>query len=241
MEIRIFRNEAEIGEAVGKLYCDFINANPDCVLGFATGATPVPTYNYIVEQYNAGKVSFKDVKTFNLDEYCDLPKTHKNSYYTFMLENLFSKVDVNLDNVGFLDGNAADPEAESARYAADIASKGGIDIQLLGIGRNGHIAFNEPSDEFSGESHKVKLTDSTIEANSIYFDDIPMPHYAMTMGIGSIMKAKKIILIATGDKKAEAVRDMVKGEVTPHCPASILQQHGDAIIFLDDAAASLLK
>ena len=102
MDIRIFKNEAEIGEAVGKLYCDFINSKPDCVLGFATGATPVPTYNYIVEQYKAGKVSFKDVKTFNLDEYCDLPKTHKNSYYTFMLENLFSKVDVNLDNVASL-------------------------------------------------------------------------------------------------------------------------------------------
>ncbi len=240
MDIRIFKNDAEIGAAVGQLFCDFVNEKPGCVLGFATGATPVPTYNYIVEQYNAGKVSFKDVKTFNLDEYCDLPKTHKNSYYTFMLENLFSRVDVNLDNVGFLDGNAADAAAESARYAADIESKGGLDIQLLGIGRNGHIAFNEPSDEFTGESHKIKLTDSTIEANSIYFDDIPMPRYAMTMGIGSIMKAKKIVLIATGASKAEAVKAMVKGEVTPQCPASILQQHEDAVIFLDEAAASLL-
>ena len=160
MDIRILKNDAEIGVAAGKLFCDFVNEKPDCVLGLATGATPVPTYNYIAEQYAQGKVSFKNVKTFNLDEYCDLPKTHKNSYYTFMIENLFSKLDLNLDNVGFLDGNAEDPEAESARYAADIASKGGIDIQLLGIGRNGHIAFNEPSDEFTGESHKIKLTDS---------------------------------------------------------------------------------
>ena len=240
MDIRIFKNEKEIGAAVGQLFCDYVNDKPGCVLGFATGATPVPTYNYIVEQYNEGKVSFKDVKTFNLDEYCDLPKTHKNSYYTFMLENLFSKIDLNLDNVGFLDGNAEDPDAESARYAADIASKGGLDIQLLGSGRNGHIAFNEPSDEFTGESHKIKLTDSTIEANSIYFDDIPMPRYAMTMGIGSIMKAKKIILIATGASKADAVKAMVNGPVTPQCPASILQQHEDAIIFLDEAAAALL-
>ena len=157
-----------------------------------------------------------------------------------MNENLFSKLDISLDNVGFLDGNAPDPEAESARYAADIASKGGIDIQLLGIGRNGHIAFNEPSDEFTGESHKIKLTDSTIEANSIYFDDIPMPRYAMTMGIGSIMKSKKIVLIATGASKAEAVKAMINGPVTPQCPASILQQHADAVIFLDEAAASLL-
>ncbi len=240
MDIRIYKNDAEIGKAAGKLFCDFVNEKPGCVLGLATGATPVPTYNYIAEQYAAGNVSFKEVKTFNLDEYCDLPKDHKNSYYTFMIENLFSKLDINLDNVGFLDGNASDPEAESARYAADIASKGGIDIQLLGIGRNGHIAFNEPSDEFTGESHKIKLTDSTIEANSIYFDDIPMPRYAMTMGIGSIMKSKKIVLIATGSSKAEAVKAMVNGPVTPQCPASILQQHEDAVIFLDEAAAALL-
>lgn len=240
MDIRVFKSEEEIGKAVGELYCEFINNKPDCVLGFATGATPVPTYNYIVEQYKAGKVSFANVSTFNLDEYCDLPKNHKNSYYTFMHENLFSLVDVKEENIDFLDGNA-DPDKESKRYSEAIAAKGGIDIQLLGIGRNGHIAFNEPSDEFTGESFKVSLTQSTIDANSIYFDDVPMPHYAMTMGIGSIMRSKKIILIATGDKKAEAVRDMVKGPVTPQCPASILQQHPDTIIFLDEAAASLIK
>lgn len=240
MDIRIYKNEAEIGQAAGKLFCDFVCEKPDCVLGLATGATPVPTYNYIAQQYADGKVSFKNVKTFNLDEYCDLPREHKNSYYTFMKENLFSKLDISLDNVGFLNGNAENPEAESARYAADIASKGGIDIQLLGIGRNGHIAFNEPADEFTGESHKIKLTDSTIEANSIYFDDIPMPRYAMTMGIGSIMKAKKIVLIATGSSKAEAIKAMIKGPVTPHCPASVLQQHNDVVVFLDEAAAALL-
>ena len=240
MKVIVLNSAAQVGEEVGKIFCDEVNAKHNAVLGLATGASPIPTYEYMTEQYRSGKVSFKDVKTFNLDEYCDLPKNHPNSFYSFMEENLFSKVDIKPENVNFLDGNV-EPVAESARYAQAIKNAGGIDIQLLGIGRNGHIAFNEPSDEFSGESHKVKLTDSTIEANSIYFDDIPMPHYAMTMGIGSIMKAKKIILIATGNKKAEAVRDMVKGEVTPHCPASILQQHGDAIIFLDEAAASLLK
>ena len=240
MDIRIFKNEAEIGKAAGQLFCDTVKANPSCVLGLATGATPVPTYNYMVEEYKAGNVSFKDVSTFNLDEYCDLPKEHKNSYYSFMFENLFSKIDINADNVNFLDGNTSDPEAESARYAAAIAAKGGIDVQLLGIGRNGHIAFNEPSDAFTGESFKIALTQSTIDANSIYFDDIPMPRYAMTMGIGSIMKAKKIVLIATGASKAEAVKGMIKGEVTPRLPASILQQHEDVVIFLDEAAASLL-
>lgn len=239
MDIRILKNEAEIGAAAGKLYVDYINANPDCVLGFATGASPVPTYNYIVDEYQKGNVSFKGVKTFNLDEYCDLPKNHKNSYFTFMQENLFSKVDLDQNNIDFLDGNA-DPDAESKRYAESIKAKGGIDIQLLGIGRNGHIAFNEPSDKFTDEAWKVTLTQSTIDANSIYFDDIPMPHYAMTMGIGSIMRSKKIILIATGASKAEAVKNMIKGEVTPQCPASILQQHNDVVVFLDEAAAALI-
>ena len=240
MDIRIFKNVEEIAVAAGQLFCDTVKNNPSCVLGLATGATPVPTYNYMIKEYEAGNVSFKDVSTFNLDEYCDLPKEHKNSYYSFMFDNLFSKIDINPDNVNFLDGNTTDPDAESARYAAAIAAKGGIDVQLLGIGRNGHIAFNEPADAFTGESFKIALTQSTIDANSIYFDDIPMPRYAMTMGIGSIMKAKKIVLIATGASKAEAVKGMINGEVTPQLPASILQQHQDAVIFLDEAAAALL-
>ena len=239
MEIRILQNETEIGEAAGSIICSFVKANPSCVLGFATGASPVPTYDYIAKQYREGKVSFKNVSTFNLDEYCDLPRDHKNSYYTFMRENLFSKIDVNMDNVDFLDGNA-DAEEESRRYAAAIEAKGGIDIQILGIGRNGHIAFNEPSDEFTDEAWKVTLTQSTIDANSKYFDDVPMPRHALTMGIGSIMKSRKIILIATGASKAQAVKDMLTGPVTPQCPASILQQHPDVHIFLDEAAAALL-
>ncbi len=240
MDIRIFKTEEEIGVAAGQMFCDLINAKPDTVLGLATGATPVPTYTYMAEQCAAGKVSFENVSTFNLDEYCDLPKEHKNSFYMFMYDNLFSKVNLKPENIDFLDGNT-DPEAESARYAKSIEAKGGIDVQLLGIGRNGHIAFNEPADEFSGEAYKIKLTDSTIEANSIYFDDIPMPRYAMTMGIGSIMKAKKIIFIATGASKAQAVYDMIKGPVTPACPASILQQHDDVTVFIDEAAAAKLN
>ncbi len=239
MDVRIFKNEEEIGKAAGQFYVDYVNENPECVLGLATGATPVPTYEYIAEQCKEGKVSFKGVSTFNLDEYCDLPKTHKNSFYSFMVDNLFSKVDIKAENIDFLDGNT-DPEQESKRYEKAIEAKGGIDVQLLGIGRNGHIAFNEPADEFSGEAYKIKLTDSTIEANSIYFDDVPMPRYAMTMGIGSIMKAKKIVFIATGASKAQAVHDMIKGEVTPHCPASILQKHDDVIVFIGEAAAALL-
>lgn len=239
MEIKIFKNEEEIGKATGRFYVDYVKANPDCVLGFATGATPVPTYTYMADCCAAGEVSFKDVKTFNLDEYCDLPKEHKNSFYMFMYDNLFSKVDLKPENIDFLDGNT-DPEAESERYRLSIEARGGIDVQLLGIGRNGHIAFNEPADAFSGEAYRIKLTESTIEANSIYFDDIAMPRYAMTMGIGSIFKARKIIFIATGKAKAQAVHDMIKGGVTPKCPASILQFHNDVTVYLDEDAASLL-
>ncbi|MCR5485422.1 MAG: glucosamine-6-phosphate deaminase [Clostridiales bacterium] len=240
MDVFILDTKEEIGQKAGKIYVDFVKAKPNAVMGFATGITPIPTYNYMAEECAKGNVSFSQMTTFNLDEYCDLPKEHKNSFYMFMMDNLFSKIDVKPENINFLDGNAPDWQAESKRYADAIINAGGIDVQFLGIGRNGHIGFNEPAEEFTDEAFKVKLTDSTIEANSIYFDDIAMPRYAMTMGIGSIMRAKKIVFVATGKAKAEAVKEMIKGEVTPHCPASILQKHNDVTVFLDKDAASLL-
>lgn len=240
MEIKIYENAAEIGVAAAELYKELINSNPNAVLGLATGATPVPTYQKLIELYNNGEISFKGITTFNLDEYCDLDKHDKNSYYTFMHENLFNHVDIKEENVNFLDGNAEDCDAESKRYAAAIKAAGGIDLQLLGIGTNGHIAFNEPADKFTDEAFKVTLTQSTIDSNQQYFGDVPMPRYAMTMGIGSIMRSKKILLIATGEKKAKAIKAMVSGEVMPQIPCSILNEHSDVIIMLDKAAASLL-
>ncbi len=240
MKIITLENAAQIGEQLGRYYVDFVKAHPSCVLGLATGATPLPTYAAIVKAFQAGEVSFADVMTFNLDEYCDLPKENKNSYYTFMWQNLFQYLDIKAENVNFLDGNAADYDAESRRYAEAIRAAGGIDLQFLGIGRNGHIAFNEPADTFTDEAFRVALTQSTIDANSIYFDDAPMPHYAMTMGIGSIMRSKQIVLVATGESKAQAVKGMIEGEVTPRLPASVLQQHADVTVYLDKAAASLL-
>lgn len=240
MKIITLENAAQIGEQLGCYYVDFVKAHPSCVLGLATGATPLPTYAAIVKAFQAGEVSFADVTTFNLDEYCDLPKENKNSYYTFMWQNLFQYLDIKAENVNFLDGNAADYDAESRRYAEAIRAAGGIDLQFLGIGRNGHIAFNEPADAFTDEAFRVALTQSTIDANSIYFDDAPMPHYAMTMGIGSIMRSKQIVLVATGESKAQAVKGMIEGEVTPRLPASVLQQHADVTVYLDKAAASLL-
>ena len=240
MDIKIFDNAEQIAEAAAELYKKLLNDKPNAVLGLATGATPVPTYKKIIELYNKGELSFKDITTFNLDEYCDLDKNDKNSYYTFMHENLFNHVDIKEENVNFLDGNAKDYDAESKRYAEAIKAAGGIDLQLLGIGTNGHIAFNEPADEFTDEAFRVKLTQSTIDSNQQYFGDVPMPRYAMTMGIGSIMRSKKILLIATGDKKAKAIKAMVSGEITPQIPCSILNRHDDVIIMLDKAAASLL-
>lgn len=240
MEVKIFNDAQEIAVAAADLFINIINEKKDAVLGLATGATPVPTYGKLIEAYEAGKVSFKDVTTFNLDEYCDLPKDDKNSYYTFMHENLFDKVDVKEENVNFLDGNAEDWEQESKRYSDAMAAAGGIDIQLLGIGTNGHIGFNEPADAFTDESFKVTLTQSTIDSNQKYFGDVPMPRYALTMGIGSIMRAKKILLIATGESKAQAIKGMIQGGVTPQLPASVLNEHDDVVIMLDKAAASLL-
>ena len=239
MKVTVLKSAEEIGVEVAKIFIDEVKNNPSCVLGLATGATPIPTYQNIIKMHKDENVSFKDVKTYNLDEYCDLPKDDKNSYYTFMHEQLFNGLDILEKNVHFLDGNAADADAECASYDKAV-KEAGIDIQLLGIGNNAHIGFNEPADKFTEGSFKVKLTESTINANKIYFDENTMPHYALTVGVKQIMSAKKVILIATGEKKAEAVRNMIKGEVTPNVPASILQEHEDALIFLDEAAASLL-
>ena len=240
MEYRIFESTDELALACADIFTALLKEKPNAVLGLATGASPVKTYKELIRRYEAGEISFAGVTTFNLDEYCDLPKDEKNSYYTFMHENLFDHVDIKEENTHLMDGNAADPEAEAAAFDAMIEQAGGVDIQLLGVGRNGHIGFNEPADHFTEGSFKVKLNDSTIEANSIYFDENPMPRYALTMGIGTIMKAGKIVLIATGKKKAEAIRSAIKGEVTPHCPVSVLQNHPDALLLLDREAASLL-
>ena len=240
MDIKIFENADEIAVAAANIYKELIAEKPKAVLGLATGATPVPTYKKLIEMYNNGEISFKDVTTFNLDEYCDLDKNDKNSYYTFMHENLFNSVDIKEENVNFLDGNAPDCDAESKRYAEAIKAVGGVDLQLLGIGTNGHIAFNEPADEFTDEAFKVTLTQSTINSNQKYFGDVPMPRYAMTMGIGSIMRSKKILLIATGAGKADAIKKLASGVVTPQVPCSILNNHADTIIMVDKAAASLL-
>ena len=240
MNVIKLKNAEEIGKAVAEIIINQVNAKPDSVLGFATGASPVPTYKCIIDAFEKGQVSLKDITTFNLDEYCGLNRENVNSYYYFMKDNLFGKTDVDFSKVNFLSGLSGDIEAECKAYQDAIEKAGGIDIQLLGVGTNGHIGFNEPSDSFSDGPFKVKLAQSTIDANSKYFENDDMPLYALTMGSGDIMRASKIILIATGKAKANAVYNMVKGEVSPSCPASVLQNHPDATIFIDEESAELL-
>ncbi len=242
MKVIVMNDPIEISREAASIITRQVKKNKGSVIGFATGATPVETYKRIIESYQAGEITLSHIKTFNLDEYVGLAGDNVNSYRYFMFDNLFGKTDVNPDNVNFLSGLATDLEAECERYYEAIKASGGIDIQILGIGTNGHIGFNEPGDEFKDRPFAVKLTQSTIDANSKYFEAVgdTMPEYALTMGIGDIMRSRKIILIATGESKAEAVKKLVEGEVTPLCPASVLKLHGDVTVFLDKAAASLL-
>ncbi len=212
---------------------------PACVLGLATGSTPEGAYQCLADWCKEGCLSFKEVLTVNLDEYKGLEPSHDQSYRYFMQKNLFDHVDIVPENTRVPDGLAADPEAECARYDAYIRSLGYADLQLLGIGRNGHIGFNEPGDSFISETHVVDLTESTIDANARFFasrDDVPKQ--AITMGIGAIMGARKILLCASGAEKADAIYNTVCGPVTPSCPASVLQLHPNVVLVADEAALS---
>ena len=241
MNVLVFDTEEQIGIAAGYYMCGQVLQKPESVLGLATGSTPLKAYEHMVSLYRQGAVNFSKVTTFNLDEYCRLDVKDKNSYHTFMYENLFNHINIPEKNINFLNGNADDLEAECKNYEKRIKDAGGIDIQLLGIGSNGHIAFNEPADAFQRWSHVVSLKESTIADNSRFFESVDkVPTQAVTMGIGSIMQAKRILIIAIGEKKAKAIKQVIDGNVTPECPASILQFHKDVTLMLDKGAASLL-
>lgn len=214
---------------------------PNCVLGLATGSTPVGAYQQLVEWHKRGDLSFREVTTVNLDEYKGLSGDHDQSYRYFMNHNLFDHVDVRKEDTHVPDGLAADPEAECVRYDELVKRLGYADLQLLGLGRNGHIGFNEPGEQFVAPTHVVDLTQSTIDANARFFASAgEVPRQALTMGIGVIMAARKILVVASGEDKAEAVYQMVKGAVTPAVPASILQLHTDVTLVADKAALSKL-
>ena len=213
---------------------------PDCVLGLATGGTPVGTYAQLVDWYNKGDLDFSEVTTVNLDEYRGLPKEHPQSYWYFMNENLFSKVNIDPAKTNLPDGTNLDTAAECARYNGIIHKLDGIDLQLLGIGPNGHIGFNEPGEAFELETHCIDLAPTTIEANKRFFDgnvDL-VPKQAYTMGIRTIMQARKVLMVVNGAGKAEIVKKAFFGPVTPQVPASILQLHKDFTLVADEAALS---
>ena len=215
---------------------------PNCVLGLATGGTPVGAYAQLVEWYNKGDLDFSEVTTVNLDEYRGLPKEHPESYWSFMHKNLFDHVNIRPEAIHLPDGTNPDAADACAKYNDIIHSVGGIDLQLLGLGPNGHIGFNEPGEAFELETHCVDLTPATIEANKRFFDgnvDL-VPKQAYTMGIRTIMQARKVLMVVNGVGKAEIVKKAFFGPVTPEVPASILQLHPDFILVADEEALSLI-
>ena len=215
---------------------------PDSVLGLATGSSPIGIYEQLIKWYHKGDVDFGDCTTFNLDEYRGLTPDHDQSYHYFMHKNFFDSVNIPDERINLPDGAQLDAERECKRYDAAIKAAGGIDLQLLGMGLNGHIGFNEPGDAFEKETHCVDLTESTIRANSRFFESMDeVPKQAYTMGIGNIMAAKKILLVATGTSKAEALYNSLYGPITPKVPASILQLHPDLTVVADEDALSMIR
>jgi glucosamine-6-phosphate deaminase len=224
------------------IIADQLRQRPDSVLGLATGGTMEPVYADLVARHRAGDCSFARARSFNLDEYVGLAPAHPRSYHAYMQAQLFDHVDLPADRAHLPRGDAARPRAEAAAYEALIAAAGGIDLQLLGLGRNGHIGFNEPTSSLGSATRVKTLTQGTLDANRRFFDDAAaMPRYAITMGIATILRARRIVLLALGAEKAEAARDMIEGPVAAVCPASALQMHPATTVILDSAAAAGLR
>ena len=239
--MRLYRakNYEDMSRKAANIISAQVILKPDCVLGLATGSTPIGAYKQLIESYNRGDLDFSEVTTVNLDEYRGLPRENDQSYYYFMHKNLFDHVNLRKDHSFLPDGTEPDSEKACSAYDAVIRQVGGIDLQLLGIGRNGHIGFNEPADQFSLETHCVDLTPSTIDANKRFFErEEDVPRQAYTMGIKTIMQAKKVLLVASGEDKAQALYDSFCGPVTPAVPASILQYHKNVFVVADEAALS---
>ncbi len=237
MRLIICKNYDEVSQKAADIIAAKILLKPNCILGMATGSTPIGTY----EKLTAKGLDFSKVTTFNLDEYYPITPDNDQSYYYFMNQHLYSKVNLKPENIHIPSGAANDPIAECKAYDAMIEKKGGIDLQLLGIGQNGHIGFNEPGETLYAETHMTGLTQNTIEANSRFFEKIEdVPTKALTMGMASIMKAKTVLLLATGKAKAPAIKALMSNTVDPQCPATLLSCHPDTIVIVDEEAASEL-
>lgn len=241
IEMRIItaKNFEELGTLAANVIASLITLKPDCVLGLATGSSPLSTYKELIRKYEAGELDFGQVRSVNLDEYVGLDYASDQSYVYFMRENLFDHVNIDLANTNVPCGIHENEKEECARYDGVIRSMGGIDLQLLGLGPNGHIGFNEPSDSFTLGTHKVALTEATIQANKRFFEkEEDVPRYAYTMGIRDIMQARRVLLIVSGEEKAEVLKEVCFGKITPKVPGSILQLHPDVIVIADEAALS---
>jgi len=241
VEVLILEDEKEVADHGAALVAELIRKKPNAVLGLATGKTPIWLYQKLIEYHRHGEISFKQIQTFNLDEYYGIPSTHPASYRQFMQAHLFDHVDIVSSNTYLPESNGINPRLVGPRYEAQIKASGGIDLQILGIGRNGHIGFNEPSSSLASRTRIKTLTESTINDSKLEQAGIEFPDMAITMGIGTIMDAHRILLIATGEKKAKAVKDALEGPISAMNPASALQAHEYVTVLLDEKAASKLE
>lgn len=242
MNIIVVDNYEELSRVAAREFVKVVNEKPNAVLGLATGSSPLGLYKELIAMYNNKEVDFSKVSSVNLDEYVGLSPEHDQSYRYFMNTNFFNHVNIDITRTSVPNGLATDLEAECKEYDAKVEEVGGVDIQLLGVGNNGHIAFNEPDRELSVGTNVVTLAPETIEANSRFFDSIDdVPKRALSMGIGQIMKAKKIVLVASGESKAEAIKGIVSGKITTENPVTMLQMHRDVTVVVDKAAAKLIN
>lgn len=242
MRLIVAKNYEEMSKIAAKEMAESIKNKPELVLGLATGGTPVAMYKELIKMYENGELDFSKVNSVNLDEYVGLSGEHDQSYRYFMNTNLFNHININKNNTSVPNGLADDVQEECRQYDERIKELGGIDVQLLGLGGNGHIGFNEPNDVLNMGTHLTTLKEDTIEANARFFEDISeVPRSAITMGLGGIMKAKKIIVIASGEGKADIVKQIMNGKITTEVPASMLQMHNDVVVIVDEAAAKYVK
>lgn len=237
MRVIICDNYEQMSKEAAKIIAAQVFMKPDCVLGLATGSTPVGAYKELIKMYENKEIDFKDVTTFNLDEYYPIKRSNDQSYYYFMHDNLFNYINIPEEKIHVLNGEVENPEKECEDYDKHIEEHGGIDLQLLGIGRNGHIAFNEPDENLVSGTHVTALTDDTIDANARFFEDIKdVPTKSLTMGMASIMKSRKILILINGKGKSAALKKLLSGEISTSCPATMLNMHNDVVVICDKEA-----
>ncbi|URZ08834.1 glucosamine-6-phosphate deaminase [Clostridium felsineum] len=241
MELLVVKDYEEMSKKAAAIIASQVIIKPNSVLGLATGDTPLGMYKELIKRYKENEVDFSKVKTFNLDEYYGLTKDNIQSYHFYMMNNFFKFINIDSNNVNIPNGTYNDIEENCLNYERKIKESGGIDVQVLGIGVNGHIGFNEPNVNFEAQTHLVNLDEKTIKSNARFFNSIDeVPKQAISMGIKTILQSRKIILLANGEAKAEAIYNTVKGKISPEVPSSILQLHQNVTIILDESAAKLL-